>query len=188
MWQRTRRFIKICLITLLVCVIVAAPFVWFQRDEIGNEIHQAINSYREANLKESIKFCIAELPAVDRVVVMKLAHEPVSAGQSKFTTTVLGDDLYLAKEVTIDGEGAEVLASLWRKQRVTSDGASCHNPHHAIRFYAKGKLLCETIICFHCDNASIPNSYWRDLIMFDNQNPAYQELKAKIEELVGGGD
>ncbi len=189
MWQRTKRFIKICLTTLLLSVIIAAPFVWWEWDEIGKDIRKAINSYREARLDEAIKLCVADLPTVDRVVVMKLAYAPVSAGQSKFSTAFWGGDLYLAKEVSIIGRDAEVFAALWRTQKVTPNKMICHNPHHAVRFYANEKLICETIICFSCVNASLPASiFGRDLVMFDDQSPSYLELKAKIEKLVGSAD
>ena len=83
----------------------------------------------------------------------------------------------------------ESLAALWRSQKVQENGVMCHDPHHAVLFFHKGREISRTLICFHCINAEIPCSMFRgDLVMFDDQIPEYRALKSNLEGLVGSAE
>lgn len=180
-----RRLIKIILATSLLGLAIAAFIAW----DGGEELNKRLASYRDSKLNESIKTCISDLATVEKVVVMRFEDQPVTKGQSKYTTAIGNVDLYLAKEMTLTGADAEAFATLWRKQPATTVGAGCYDPHHAVRFYVKGSVFCEPIICFHCSNVSLPAGLWQQgLVSLSPFSQEYQNLRARIESLVGSAD
>ncbi len=185
MWGRIKRLVKIVLITLLASILFAVPVVWWQWDGIREEFLDAFIPYWKSQVQAAIRAGVKDLPAVDKVVVMRFENKPVSVGQKKYATAILGGQLYIAKEVSLIGSDAEAIASIWRKLNVGKDFTACHEPHHAVRFYGNGRQLTEFIICFHCSNASLPVSFGRELVGLDDTKPEYQALQARIEALVG---
>lgn len=65
----------------------------------------------------------------------------------------------------------------------------CFTPHHALKFYNKGKLVNETVLCFECSGVAICELFvWNicDIIPVKAEEESnFQELRKFIEEEVG---
>lgn len=146
--------------------------------------------YLDWQNERSIKKHGVELPAVDEVRLLHL--EPLGASPSLGTYTV---PLYERTEMTIvaekmlGGSEADDFASVWRDQRLNTDLAACHDPHHVIQFRRGGSTVAEVVVCFTCGNVAIPAFPSWTLVGFDDLSrdkaTAYKNLRSTVERHVG---
>jgi len=184
------RYLKIVGLTFLGLGCILALAAWWQWDTLKGDFEQWKSDYQKTALEKAIQTEVAHLGPVDEVEVILLSEDPKSSGQKPFHKSVERDVVtYEEKKVILKGADALALASLWRSQTVDRNGVNCHAPHYALRFLNHGKEVSRAIICFHCQNAEIPSSFFGgDLIVIDTTTPAYRELKAQILQQVGGGE
>lgn len=112
------------------------------------------------------------LPRIDAVELQKL--KPADFG---FNGTL---------EInTFEGEEAQRIASLWRRQRFHSMAAFCHEPVFGIKFFSKGKTVMHASICWECNNVLIvePTLKSNRIQGFSAESKLGQQLLAEFKRL-----
>lgn len=122
----------------------------------------------------------SSLPAVDAVEVVDLADvgfhiHRVSEYMTAATTSPF---------IRLRGAEAEHIAGLWRELQ-PAEQKRCHVPPFGLRFYAKGKLLCEASICWRCNNVHGRVNGHELFFEFDGSSPAARHLLTACEQALG---
>jgi hypothetical protein len=129
-------------------------------------VHTLGQTHRHFFGPRQVKRYTANLPAVDRIELLKLKSDDPRETEIESTKTVVGAQ-------------AQAIASLWRSQSYEFDLVPCHEPPYEIKFYAKGRMIAFASVCWKCHNivfiapklAPTKNS-----ISFDAQGKEGQEL------------
>ena len=186
MWKRIKRWFKLIGITLAVMALPLGAFVWWRWEMISPYLQSKVWEYKSRALTKAMDRQVKSLPAVDSVKVLRLSETATVQGQSPFSQSFYGGELYTAQTKELSGPSAQQFATLWRKQSIFENHVMCHDPHHAVLFYHQGREVGRATVCFHCYNAAIPaNILGDDLIEFNPTTAEYVELKRVIESLVG---
>src|ERR1700730_7654373 len=94
------------------------------------------------------------LPSLDRVELQKLSASEMWIRSVEGTKT-------------LEGPEATRVAKLWRSQRFSGMGSSCHFPVYAIKFFHRGQLLAYASLCWDCRNVSFATPNSLPLVGFD---------------------
>lgn len=116
-----------------------------------------------AHLDQTIGQHVSHLPAVDRVDLLFL-QDRASVADAE-TYAVPGDEkgsryMYVAKTKSLAGNEATNLIAKWRQLPVhNSHSIKWFTPRHAVKFYNKGKLVTEMVLCFECFGVAIRDMF-----------------------------
>ena len=129
----------------------------------------------------------AGLPAVDEVRILHIEDPLHWQGHGTYHVPFSdGPDMIIVSDRTLSGNDAQDVADQWRSlQLQTRYMAGCYDPHHVVQFRAKGKTICEAVVCFMCGNTSLPAFPITTRVSFEYGSEGYQRFQATIEGFVG---
>lgn len=113
-----------------------------------------------------------KLPRVDKIELQKL--KPADYGFRG-----------VLEAKTIEGDEAQQIASLWRRQRFHSMAAFCHEPAFGIKFFSKGKTIMHASVCWACNNILIvePELKSNSTQGFAGESKMGQQLLAEFKRM-----
>ena len=155
------------------------------------EIAASWDLYQKEQTVASIIESCNGLPPVDEVRLLRLDSRSPDVDQGHYEIEGSSTDrLHIAQSATLSGPDAERLASAWRSLRFYPGSlAACFDPHHVVRFFSKGKLLSEVVVCFQCENAMIPSFPSRAMISMvaveESEKALLQDFQTGVEAAVG---
>lgn len=109
------------------------------------------------------------LPEVDEVRIKSLVDQepPKHLGKYDFNHP---KPLFVVNEKVLVGDEAREVANLWRKLDFGGLSSGCFEPHHVVQFRHKGDNLCESVVCFICENLTLPSFPSPVLVGFEAQS------------------
>lgn len=88
-----------------------------------------------------------------------------------------------APSVTLQGDAAQRVASLWRALP-PGEQSRCHSPPYGFRFRSGERLVCEASVCWKCDNI-FGTSEGRPIhFEFDATQPVSQDLLTEARRAI----
>jgi hypothetical protein len=187
-----RRWIKRglwILSAILATLIALAEVLLIYRDQA----QKLMDDYLNQQLIRSTELYGTKLPQVDEVRLVRFT-DTRTASLQRVIDIPLGrpSQGYVVAEKVIAGREAMHLAELWRSFTFTENHTGCYSPHHVIEFRIKGRTICEAVVCFHCDNTSLPSfprpvlvNVWDMASNEAGQGRRFKEFQALVEQSVG---
>lgn len=123
-------------------------------------------------------YCPASLPPVTSLDAVVL--------DSGAAVSCVRDFIRVAalRYVSLTGEAARAIASLWRKLP-PGEQARCHIPPYGLRFHSASGSVCEASICWQCNNIYGQAGSEEFDFEFDAQAAISRQLLAAIRQAVG---
>lgn len=176
------RCIRVVGIVSVLVVFLLGLVIWWQWPGVASLVAE----YREGRLDQAMVALVRDLPEVDEVTVLRLSHQALLPSDPVIGEAYHGGMLHGVRTAKLSGAEAAAFAALWRRQPVGRNGVNCHEPHHAVMFFQRGREVARAILCFECANAAIPNGIFGNGLMgFHPFVPQYAELRKVVEDLVG---
>ena len=117
------------------------------------------------------------LPAIDEVAIVDLTG--LHVGPRDFAKKSAN-----APSVRVRGNQATEIAELFRSLP-SGMPARCHTPPFGIRFYVNDRVVCETSICWQCNNLYGSFDGSEMSYAFDATSKSTTDLLATLEKHVG---
>lgn len=142
------------------------------RDEI--RFSNGVDCSRSPRQNSLMDYVLAELPAVHRVEVLRLARK------DQYPTVVR--ELEAKEGVRVEGEIALEIAQLWR-QLPLAEQMRCHHPPFALRFYEGNTLILTASLCWGCNNIAIIENGQSKYARFAGRAEVSKQLLHLLERL-----
>jgi hypothetical protein len=125
----------------------------------------------------------SRLPVIDEVSVLTLVETDEAGNMGAFTVPYTNQKLFIRSKTLAVGVEAQQIGAQWRKLNFGDGGAACFEPHHVLQFRHQQKVICESIVCFHCGNLTLPAFPSPILIGFNEDGAAspFPKLKSLLE-------
>jgi hypothetical protein len=140
---------------LAVSLSIMATFIVYE-EGVWVILSKSKNAFAEHQRKAAIANYGTHLPEFDEVCVLTLVETELAGNLGRFTAPYTHQKLFIQSSIILAGEEAQEIGVHWRNLVFGDGGAACFEPHHVLQFRLMNKVICESVVCFHCSNLTLP--------------------------------